>query len=262
MTVLVGWIPSELVGDKYLATSAYIAADSRITQKSFKPLDLGQKVFCCQNDPSILGFCGDVIAGTALIKHVVSVLDNGWVKDDSVEAGFSKVFELIKRDGVLDRPVTILHIRRRGRRLFGICKYVLREGCWTMEIQANTPSSSSPRVIVTGTGREEFLDKMCEFSKGNSASTSRNVFQVLCSMIQSVRTPTCGGAIQLVGLYSQGIAHPYGYVHDGTIWVYGHKLPPELIPANLELRNNLFERCDPKTLKLMDGAQAQPNELM
>lgn len=262
MTVIVGWIPSEYVGDKYLPTSAYIASDSRVTHGYYKPIDFAQKVFYSRNTPSILGFCGDVVAGTMLIAHIIMALDQGWIKCESVEEVFSKVFEIINQDGILDRPVTILHIARKGRTKYGACLYDLRDGRWTMNPNYVTPTSFSPQLFVVGSGREEFLGKMYEFSKGNSSNTSRNVFQALCSMIHSVNTPSCGGPIQLVGLYRQGNGIPFGYTHDGAVWVLGKKEPMGFVPTNLELRNDLFERCDPKTLTLIAGAQAQPNELM
>ena len=81
-------------------------------------------------------------------------------------------------------------------------------------------------------------------------------------MISSAQTPSCGGSIQLVGLFQEGYGKPFGVIKGDYAYLLGHFLHKEIIPDNLDLRNYLFERCDSKTLELIEGAQAQPNELM
>lgn len=262
MTVIVGWIPYEKVEDRFLPASAYIASDSRVTQERFSNIDCAQKVFYCQKSPNIFGFCGDVIAGMYLISHAITLLDAGIGRDVSVEDRFKLVLNLIRRDGIQNRNVNILHMARKGYRGFGCCCYSVNDGRCDMEVFSIESDSQKPFSVVLGTGASEYKTKYASFESGNSSNTSRNVFQALGSMIASVRTPSCGGAIQLVGLYHEGYGRPFGFVQENAVFLFGHKVPKELVPGDLELRNSLFERCDPRTLMLIDGAQAQPNEMI
>lgn len=262
MTVIVGWIPFEKVGESYYPASAYIASDSRVTQEHFKNIDCAQKVFFSQKSPNIFGFCGDVIAGMNLISHAITLLDAGIGRETSIEERFKLVSDLIERDDIQNRKVTIMHVTRKGYRGFGCCCYSVQDGKCTMKVYPIESNSQKPFSVVLGTGTSEYKTKYATFEAGNSAKTSRNVFQALGSMIASVATPSCGGSIQLVGLYHEGYGRPFGYVQDDSVFLCGHKVPKELIPGDIELRNSLFERCEHKTLMLIKGAQAQPNELL
>ncbi len=262
MTIIVGWIPFERVGEQYRPTSAYIASDSRVTQCGYKPIDIAQKVFYSNYSPNIFGFCGDVIAGVTLIHHAISLFDSGWARSEGIDNRFYMVMEMIQRDAVVDRNLTILHITRKGYHNFGCCRYYTEAGKWNIEIQTIQNEGPKPFWVATGSGRNEYMDVFTKFASGNSANTSRNVFQALSHMIESVETPSCGGHIQLVGLFGEGGGRPLGVVKDDSVWLSGCFLPNYLILDDLELRNRLFERCDQKTLKLKNGAQAQPNELM
>lgn len=101
-------------------------------------------------------------------------------------------------------------------------------------------NSQKPFSVVLGTGTSEYKTKYATFVAGISAKTSRNVFQALGSMIASVATPSCGGSIQLVGLYHEGYGRPFGYVQDDSVFLCGHKVPKELILGDIELRNSLY----------------------
>lgn len=262
MTVLVAWIPFEQVGKEYLPSSAYIATDSRITQDTFIPIDNAQKVFYSRNSPDIFGFCGDVIAGVTIIQHIISFLERGWTNRVNNEDRFKEIFKVISGLSIIDRNVTILHITRFGLHHYGLCKYVCINRKWDIELfPIEGKNTIKPYLLVEGSGRDEFNARFCEL-QSNSSGTSRNVFQVLSFMIQSTSNKSCGGKIQLAGLFSKGSGQPIGYVYNNAVWLFGHSIPHGTDITGLELRNDRFERCDPATLQLMEGAQAQPNEVI
>jgi hypothetical protein len=68
MTLLVSWIGV----DPHGTSSAYIAADSRVSWGDVANFDHGRKVFAFRHSPDILGYCGDVLFPTMVLSQIAA----------------------------------------------------------------------------------------------------------------------------------------------------------------------------------------------
>lgn len=73
MTLLVSWVGV----DPHGITSAYIAADSRVSWGKIASFDHGRKVFAFRLSPDILGYCGDVLFPTMVLSQITEMADQG-----------------------------------------------------------------------------------------------------------------------------------------------------------------------------------------
>ena len=71
MTMLVSWIGIDTHGP----TSAYIAADSRISWNMTNKFDFGKKVFASKKYPEILGYAGDVLFPSIVLEQIIELID-------------------------------------------------------------------------------------------------------------------------------------------------------------------------------------------
>ena len=69
MTLTHSWIGVDTHG----TSSAYIAADSRISWMHKITFDHGRRVFAFQNSPDILGYCGDVLFPTMVLSQITEM---------------------------------------------------------------------------------------------------------------------------------------------------------------------------------------------
>ncbi len=71
-----------------------------------------------------------------------------------------------------------------------------------------------------------------------------------------------GGAPQLVGMFRSGRPESIGVVYRDILYLRGRAIEAAEDVAS-EWRNQLFERCDPRTKTLLHGAQrhARPKGL-
>ncbi len=65
----------------------------------------------------------------------------------------------------------------------------------------------------------------------------------------------------LSGLYNKYNGKDFGVVYNDSRYFLGRELGNSEIVNNIEWRNELFERCDGNSTKILDGAQRQPDEL-
>ena len=71
----------------------------------------------------------------------------------------------------------------------------------------------------------------------------------------------CGGSPQLVGLYNRFNGKNFGVIYEKKRYYLGREIEQTENFNSIEWRNELFERCDGLTTKILDGAQRQPDEL-
>lgn len=118
-------------------------------------------------------------------------------------------------------------------------------------------------LFVLGSGAGEFKANYDRYRYESGHGTSRSVFHCFCDTLFNIKDKKCGGAPQLVGIYrkpnSQALA--FGVIQDKQKCFLGAQVNKHVYFANVEWRNDLFERCDELSMKRLEHAQAQPDIL-
>ena len=265
MTLLLSWVGK----DSRKISSFYIASDSRFSWTKTVKYDYGRKVFAFTNSPDILGYCGDVFYPTLILNQILDMdRDRILFRKDSSNQERSKIlFEEIQKkftdypsNVVMNDTLQIIHVSREGETGFScnIFSWTKREG-WLITPQ-EIPESSD-KVIILGTGASEFYDRYLDYYRGFNGKTSRALFQCLTHSLLKMKDLHCGGSPQLVGLYNRFNGKNFGVIYEGKSYYLGREIESAEGFNNIEWRNELFERCDGLTTKILDGAQRQPDEL-
>ncbi len=114
------------------------------------------------------------------------------------------IFEELKRkfseypaDIVMNETLEIIHVSRDNEIDF-LCNIFTwsRKNGWTKKEQ-EIPNVSD-KVIVLGSGSDEFYDRYLKYLKGFSGKTRRAIFQCLCHTLLKIKDLQCGGAPQLI----------------------------------------------------------------
>jgi len=265
MTLLISWIGK----DSRKISSFYIASDSRISWNKKTSYDYGQKVFTFQNSADILGYCGDVLFPIITINQILDMEKNKLLfKPDFSATERSEILYTELRNKFNEYPsqevmadsLEIIHISRDNTTDFScnIYKWQKKNGWSKDKIEIPTYSD---KVIILGSGKDEFYKGYLDYLRGNSGKTSRSLFQCLCHSLLKINDFQCGGAPQLVGLYNSFNGKDFGIVYEGKRYFLGRELVNSEIINNIEWRNELFERCDGNSAMILYGAQRQPDEL-
>ena len=265
MTLLLSWVGK----DSRKISSFYVASDSRISWNKSTKFDYGQKVFAFTNTPDILGYCGDVLYPTLILNQILNMGQEGIIfNSNSTRFERSEIIfkELKKKfvdnpaDTVMKDSLEIIHISRDNEIDFlcNIFTWTKKNG-WTKKEQ-EIPDKSD-KVIILGSGKEEFYKRYLEYYNGLNGKTSRALFQCLSHTLLDIKDLQCGGSPQLVGLYNKFNGRKFGVIYKKKRYFLGKELEESENINNIEWRNELFERCDGKSIKILDGAQRQPNEL-
>jgi hypothetical protein len=115
--------------------------------------------------------------------------------------------------------------------------------------------SESAVIIACGSGQEYFASPYRRWKDSEIGRTSRAVYSAFCDHLTSGSDPHTGGPPQLVAVYRSGPAITFGVIYSGARWLSGARVPDGSIPENLEWRDELFQRCDGKTMTLKRGTQ-------
>ena len=174
MTLLVSWVGI----DPHGITSAYIAADSRVSWGNVANFDHGRKVFAFRHSPDILGYCGDVLFPTMVLSQITEMADQGLLF--SPKATCKERFEAIKEKLVqqfhayprmveeITAPVLqILHISRSPINNTDFSCWVIewtRKNGWSGK-NIDIPSISGI-LFSLGSGSEEFNKNYVRYDKG------------------------------------------------------------------------------------------------
>lgn len=271
MTLLVSWVGI----DPHGVTSAYIAADSRVSWGNLANFDHGRKVFAFRHSPDILGYCGDVLFPTMVLSQITEMADQGLLF--SPMATCKERFEAIKEKLVqqfqtyprmveeITAPVLqVLHISRSPTKNTDFSCWLIE---WTLKngwAGKNIKKPSGSGVLFSlGSGSKEFNNNYVRYDNGPNRGTSRNVFHCFCDTLLNIKDKNCGGAPQLVGIYRKpnSPAITYGIIRENKRYFLGARIEDNVNFENVEWRNDLFELCDGYTMKLLPKAQQQPDDL-
>lgn len=264
MTLLLSWVGK----DSRKISSAYIASDSRFSWNKSTKFDYGQKLFSFDKTPDIIGYCGDVLYPTFILNQILNMAQeeilfeatsDRYRRSEIIFTELKKKFDDYPSE-VLDKSIEIIHISRDNEIDF-LCNIFTwsKKNGWKKE-EKEIPTTSD-KVIILGTGATEYYERYKEYYRSNNGKTSRAIFQSLCHSLLKMKDLKCGGAPQLVGLYNKFNGKRFGVIFEEQRFFLGKEIGNSEIINNIEWRNELFERFDGKSLKILDGAQKQPSEL-
>jgi len=271
MTLLASWVGVYTHG----VSSAYIAADSRITWDNLGQFDHGRKVFAFRNSPDILGYCGDVLFPTMVLSQITEMADHALLF--SPNASCKDRFKAIKEKLVqqfANYPKMVASITADMLQVSHISrdpKDNLRFACWLVQWIRKTGWSGkaielpkqSGVLFALGSGAREFHENLARYKTGPNQGTSRCLFHCFCDTLFNIKDRRCGGAPQLVGIYrkpdSGGIS--YGIIRGKRRYFLGAQIGTRVGFGGVEWRNDLFEVCDGRSMKKRPNAQPQPDSL-
>lgn len=276
--MLVAWAGVETQG----ATSAYIAADSRISWGEGNSFDHGRKVFAFRRSPDIVGYCGDILFPTIVLSQITEMVDCGLLFGE--RATCRDRFDAIKRilvqqftlypsmvKTITEDTLDIIHI---SRDIVNGTKFECRRLRWTRETgwapEELKPFPAKSDVLFSlGSGAKEFSTNLTryydptlkQFHGEPETGTTREVFQCFCSTLSKTSDRRCGGAPQLVGIYSGMPPVTYGIIIKDKRYYLGVEIDDAPACRSIEWRNDQFELCDGETRKRLHAAQSQPTVL-
>jgi hypothetical protein len=270
MTLLAAWVGVDSKKDGPKACSFYIATDSRITWAKGTTYDLGTKVFGMKKHPEIFGFCGDVLFPTSILKQLVDQGDAGILFPDDISAGGK--FAIVKQKiaaAIHSYPkaqttgsFVIIYGTRDQAQDFHCYRlsWNNREGFSKENEKIVLPNFSSV-IAAEGSGGPEFLERFnyhYDLSRHNDYRTSRSVYHCFTETLDQIENHACGGAPQIVGLYRIANSRFFGIIKDRKRFFMGQEVSYSENLKFVEWRNDLFERCDPENIQILDAAQRQP----
>lgn len=263
MTTLISWIGY----DSRQQSSIYLASDSRISWGSKTSWDIGKKLYAPKSMPEIFGYCGDVTFPSNALSQICDQIDAGsfFSDTDSFEHKLDKVYLRI-RDSFYAYPESqkrafqVLYVSRIGSGMSSKFFAGLLSSSHKDELTLNIlPMPEKSGLIErVGTGRASISEWYYRWQKSDVTGTSRCVFSAFCDSLESREDPLSGGAPQLIGLYRIGQPQVFGLIWNGERFISGSLAPNDIVFNGIEWRNRCFERCDPNTGILLDGAQPQP----
>jgi hypothetical protein len=268
MTLIVSWIGVDKKKDGDKISSLYIASDSRYSWETYGKYDYGVKVFGCLNSPEIFGFCGDVLFSSNLINQVITQIDNGLFfneietkdsKSYKIQQFISEAVKFYPKVG-LNQNFTIIYGTRINKDFY-LFKYFYNHKMNEFEFEEIKLPNVSAKVYTGGSGSVEFNKNFENFEKEkhNEYKTSRGVYQCFVKTLKNIKDIYSGGTPQIVGLYRIKNAIVFGSVVNEKLYLYGREYIQNINSGNIEWRNENFERTNPHTGKILDGAQKQPN---
>ncbi|MHB1349256.1 MAG: hypothetical protein ACYCYR_05235 [Desulfobulbaceae bacterium] len=271
MTLLVSWVGV----DPHGITSAYIAADSRVSWGDAATFDYGRKVFAFRNSPDILGYCGDVLFPTMVLSQITDMADRGLLFSQKTTR--KQRFEAIKEKivqqlfnypsmvvGITAPTLQVIYISRDPIQNTEFSCWVIkwsRNHGWTVKSIKMPPTSGV--LFSLGSGSSEFNKNYERYEDGPNHDTTRSIFHCFCDTLFNIKDNKCGGAPQLVGIYRkpESAAITYGIIRENKRYFLGAQIDKDVDFETVEWRNDLFELCDGLTMKRRPEAQAQPDKL-
>lgn len=267
MTLLAAWVGMDCKKDGDKISSIYFASDSRFSWNAYSHYDEGVKVFCSLKYPYIFGYCGDVLFPLHSLERIIYKIDSDLLFPPNI-ASFNDKLEIIKNEiesslhnyPPLPQDFSIICACRESYYDFHLGK-IWSSGkivkCKELPLHLE---EGSHIVYCDGTGKNDFDKVVTALAKDKNPNegTSRFYYHCIAKTIRDHSSPTVGGVPQLVGLYRKGNGLFFGIIEHGKRYVLGKELKFHPNCLQIQWRNCNFERINPETMILKDGAQAQP----
>lgn len=264
MTAIIAWCTSD---GKPGAASLYLAADSRITSKrgdgnTIVVSDSFQKIFPSHLTPDIFAVCGPVCDIRALIDTLI--LESARIRNEkSYLDGALSVFSQDLFQTVFSTPamvhkhrgLRVFHGFRFRTREFGLSKVVIHDPLQFVEYAL---IASGGLLSRDGSGESMVKQMQGEYYEKESEAKefSRWFWMSFFASLTPSTHETCGGAPQVVGLYSKANGIELGVYFNGSAFVHGQPC----LRADIEYRDELFQRVDGYG-KLLPNAQPHARKL-
>ena len=270
MSLVIAWISVDNKQHARKNVSAmYFASDSRISWGEQAKYDYGSKIIYAKNKPEILAYTGRIEFPIQLLSSISNRIDSGVLFDDtdSYEKKSEKILIDIQkhvsefRPFAVDETWSILY-GTLYQKEFALYVYRMRGGEITME-RVELPTQSDMAIVIGDPKvKLEFANNLSHYNNeyhSNEAHTSRGVFRCFWETIEKTKAYSVGGVMQIVGMY-RGLNEPriFGIIKDGKRYVCGEETELSDKLLNIEWRDDCFQRIDPRTMQLLEGAQAQP----
>ncbi len=263
MTSLIAWVGIDARGP----ASIYIASDSRVTlgNGSIKQDD-ATKTFCSSKYPIIFGYCGDVLAATKVILDMIDLIDRGVLPlaGDVFEKTSRIMAETASIQSAMADPYIASYSLLIGFREgdgFGTSKFEASKINFDRSTMKFTfecidlYQEKSFLIFADGSGAGSIFVNHRLWEKTSQARTSRAVYGAFCDALKAESDEYSGGAPQMVGLYRIGYGRLFGTKYKDQLYVSGKCATMENIGNAIEWRDELFQRIDPATGQLCEGAQ-------
>jgi hypothetical protein len=266
MTSLAAWIGK----DSRKITSIYFVSDSKISfvdKKGARIADLdwpyGKKLFYSKKSEDVFGYCGDVLFPTQIISSIVDLLDGGQLSATSgADCRHRAIFNIIRTFYGDSNPrgnAVIIHGARDGRNMIASFRlwrmdYDSKDGAWRdTEIVLDKDASSI--VLELGSGAAAIGHAAKLLDADTQGRTSRSYYWAFCDALKSGKDEFSGGPPQIIGMYSSGLPFYCGTVFDGQRYLWGIPMHFSKELEMIEWRDELFQRINPETLEVLQGAQ-------
>ena len=270
MTSFIAWLGVDSRG----ATSVYLASDSRITWQGNKKIDKwenGRKLFASAKYPELFGYYGTISFPSHILSQLVNLIDSDLLitPRDTPQEKFDLIYSYIRRSfhqfpSHLHEGFSIIYCSRQKARMDSVfhvnkISWTQKKG-WSCE-WCQMPSKSG-LILSSGSGKSSIDHWQERWNNTTEKGTSRSIFSAFCDSLQSGEDPLTGGSPQLVGLYRVGTGRTFGIIHESKRYLIGLRMDKSESLANVEWRNQLFERCDWSTKKRLSKAQThhRPSE--
>lgn len=260
MTTVVAWAAYDNRGP----SAVYMASDSRISWSNASVWDSARKIFSCDKFPDLIGYVGEVLFTVQILSQCISLSNSGAVfkANSSPEQRFELLCSLVKRS-FSNYPkqfaqdsfsIVFCSLTIGGDIFVGILER--KGGQWAVKYP-RAPKASG-LILVEGSGSTSFGAIFKKFEGSEIGGTSRSVYSAFCMHLEKGMDSRTGAPPQLAVIYRNGISKPLGTVWGERSYMFGLELGEFERVDVAEWRNELFERCDARTLKIKDGAQRQP----
>ncbi|MBQ2882173.1 MAG: hypothetical protein IJE43_00125 [Alphaproteobacteria bacterium] len=266
MTLIVSWAGLDCKKEGNKVSSIYFASDSRFSWKEgnrYRKFDEGIKVFCSSKRPYIFAYCGDVVFPNNSIDRLISKIDNDLLFpkgnidfNEKLKIICSEIETSVQSYPFPDVCFSILVATRESYYDFHIGKIVCNKKRLSYE-EGEFPSKSD-EIYVEGSGAKDFERIKRSLKFNINEGTSRFYFHCLSKTIKDCESDSVGGVPQLVGLFRQGPGIIFGIIEGDNRYILSNQINYSEECLNIQWRNSNFERINPETMSLQEGAQAQP----
>lgn len=262
MTLIIGWIACDNNREGKMPSALYFGSDSRYAWGRQHAFNYGKKVYASNRFPEIFAYCGSVTFANIILPPLINLIDSGAFfsgqsadeKAHDVSAHFKAMTDAYVKDPALGQTV-ILYGTKVNTRFFEYRFSFINK---TVKVEKLPLNDYSSIIAVEGSGVKP-LEERLSHPLLQKDLYSREICHYLADTIENNEEFSVGGIPQIVGLY-RGIAVPqvFGFVKDGKSYLFGNEVDASQCDSSIAWRNTDFEIIDPNTLKLKEGAQAQP----
>jgi hypothetical protein len=263
MTTLIAWIGADSRGP----SSIYLASDSRISWPSGR-WDYGRKLFSAHTAQDIVGYCGDVLFPTQTLSQIFELIDRGLLFPAGTDADdrLNIIIDSLQRassgyPSSESRDFDLLYCTRLAKGMSS--KFIAYQIHFSGGQAADPLSISIPQksglIAKLGSGSDAFCESFARWKMSDVGGTSRSVFSALAESVRSGLDPQSGGPPQLVGIYREGTSKSFGIVWENRRFFCGMEVGQASDYLQVPWHNDLFEICDPTSLKRSLSAQPQPS---